>query len=195
MVAEADDPDDEMTSESVATGTKSHPGWRKVLAGCVFQACGVYVLMGRGQLILAGKRGDVDTAKYLYAAIANEIERLAKVNAHGRGRRFANAYRVACAESVGRRLLEQSKETVRAARAAGASEAALVKVESAVAEAQDWYAQDHERRTGEPPKVRSCRVTTSSEAGRAAGLRDGSTINIGGNAALRRGRLALGLGS
>jgi hypothetical protein len=187
---EAENPDDVMTHETIDGGTKSHPGWRKVLMGGVFHSCGVFVVLcGDGRYTLAGKRGDIDTAKYLYAAIANEIERLAKVNAQGQGRAYANAYRVAAAATVSRRLREQHEATVSQARQAGASETALARVERARPDAEAWYRRETGARLTSGGSVRS-----SSRAGHAAGQRDGQSINIGGNTAIGRGRLALGAG-
>jgi hypothetical protein len=188
--AEPDNPDEQMAHETIESGTKSHPGWRKILLGGVYHACGVLVVLCReGRYTLAGKRGDIDTAKYLYAAIANEIERLARVNAHGRGRAYTNAYRVSAAATVSERLREQHEATVQHARETGTSEIALAKVGSAVADAESWYRRETGKRLQRVASVR-----TSSSEGRAAGQRDGQKINIGGNTALGRGRLALGSG-
>jgi hypothetical protein len=183
-------PEDEMVHESIATGTKSHPGWRKILLAGVYHPLGVCVILSNnGSYIVAGKRGDSDTAKYLYAAIGNEIERLASVNARGKGRSFANAYRVAAAAEVAKRLREQHAQTIQQARAAGATATALARVEHAKEDAEAWYRAE----TGARLRT-ACSARTSSSAGRAAGARDGRSINIGGNTAIGRGRLALGTG-
>lgn len=184
------DPDEEMVHETIDAGTKSHPGWRKILMAGVFGASGVCVILSRGgKYILAGKRGDIDTAKYLYAAIGNEIDRLAKINAQGQGRAFANAYRVSAASTVVDRLRRQSEDTIEAARESGTSETALAKVANAREDALAWYTRETGARLSSGGSVR-----TSSAAGRAAGRRDGKKINIGGNSAIGRGRLALGSG-
>jgi hypothetical protein len=175
-----EDADSQMVHETIETSSTSHPGWRKVLLAGVCTPLGVFVcLRSNGRYAVAGRLGNVQTAK--------EIDRLTQANARGKGRAFANAYRVAAASTVSRRLAEQHATTVDAARESGVSKTALVRVNAAKDEAEDFFAQE----TGAKLR-RSGSVRTSSAAGHSAGQRDGARINIGGNTALGRGHIALG---
>lgn len=183
---EAEDP---MVGERVDAGGKRVMGWKKSLAWGLQHPLGVYVVFhqGNGAFTFAGRRGNVQTAIYLYQAVCAEIERLAKTHARGRGAAYANAFKLGAACTVANRLAAQHRATMADARASGANESALVRVERSHDEAADWFRRDHRVTKAAPSRY-------SDANGYDAGRRAGEGINIGGNAALGRGNLALGRG-
>ena len=185
----ATEPEDPMVTEKVKENGKRVMGWRKILAWGMCRSMGVYAVyqQGAGSFAFAGRSGDVQTAVYLYRAISAEIERLARELASGQGRGYANAFKVGAAQTVCHRLRKQHDATMSDARASGVSETALVRVEKSTEAAEAWYRQDHRVTTSAP-------IRSTNGDGLAAGRRAGESINIGGNAAIGRGNLALGTG-
>ena len=173
---------DPLVEEGVrATDGKRIMGWKKKLAWGM-DSLGVFVLSHTGSkagtFTFAGKRSDVDTASYMYHAIAAQIERLAKQQAQGQGRRYANAFKMGAALTVRKRLKEQFACTTKDAKEQGANETALVLVKDAAEIAESWVRQDPDIR------ITLGKTQISNEDGLGAGRRAGHAVNIGGNSAL-----------
>jgi hypothetical protein len=167
-------------------------GWRKRLASGIAYACGCSVITVRGNLTrlrLFGRKSDVETGTYMYAALVNEIERLGKRNASGRGAGYANSYKFGVADAIDDRLRAQRDSTIAQARADGANLAALVKVESSSTLAHEYA----ETQLGKIGNGRPSAV--SSNGGYGAGQRDGRDVKLGGGAALGKGQRAIGTGT
>lgn len=188
----ATEPEDPMVRETLKESGKRMPGWKKVLVCGVCHPLGVFVvnMRGAGAFSLAGRSRDVQTATYLYRAICAEIERLARRYAQGQGAAYTNAFKLGASQTISRRLREQHETTMAEARASGASETALVRVEQSLATAETYYRST----MSEGLRLTASRVQHSANDGLVAGRKAGEGINIGGNAAIGRGNLALGRG-
>jgi hypothetical protein len=166
-------------------------GWRKRLASGIAYACGCSVITVRGNLTrlrLFGRKSDVETGTYMYAALVNEIERLGKRNASGMGASYANSYKFGVADAIDDRLRAQRDETLTQAKQAGVSSAALVKVENSSQLAREYA----EAQLGKLTSSRGASV--GSNDGYGAGQRDGRNVKLGGGAALGKGQRAIGSG-
>ena len=187
-----------ITGRQIRVG-KSAASWKKILIAYTTQAAGAYVYSSRavggdndGFMVfeLAGQPESIRHAAYMYHMIAREIERLSRDQGRGKGAKFKNAFRVAAAVTVGKRIAKQAEQTVAAALASGsASSEALALVTDASKAAKLWA----QAQLGPDSKLRGGRtIYTSSREGRDAGRKAGRGINIGGNTAVGGGQRALG---
>lgn len=166
-------------------------GWRKRLASGIAYCCGCSIVIVKRELThvrVFGRKSDVETAMYMYAALANEIERLAKRNTSGMGASYANSYKFGVADAIDDRLRAQRDATIAQARVDGANSAALVKVENSSQLARAYA----EAQLGKLTSGRGASI--GSNGGYGAGQRDGRDVKLGGGAALGKGQRALGTG-
>jgi hypothetical protein len=189
LAGDAPAEDTEILIDLIACG-KRVDSWRSILLRAVAECFGVYPVIltgpdGAKSFKICGVRANLETTKYMYAAICAEIERLAKRNAMGAGKSYATAYRQGAAATVGTRLRDQHSAAKQAAHRAGANPAAIAVVESAHAAAKAWL-------TAQGIHMRKVRTTVRDGAAYAAGQRDGARVNLGGaSTAIGRGNLAL----
>lgn len=142
--------------------------WRGALAQELCAANGVLVVWsarrGRGgSLIMAGRPEDCALVRHLFHHCMAEIDRLTLVACAGRGRAYANAFRIGCVQAIAAQL---SAQTWRLRQTA--SSAALVRLDDRLDRARKLFGPVHTRRAAQ----------YSSGAGLAAGQRAGAGINL-----------------
>lgn len=202
-IARADVPDTSEVEEEMTAADADDPGrvasWVKVVSTAVSDSTSTALLFwttgerDSRSCRYFGRASQVDHAIYLHRLICSEIERLAKVQATGKGRVYANNFKLGAAVTVARRLKEQRESTLAEARAAGASTSALAVFDAEQKAADAWM----RTQAGKVRVSGPIRVSGNAEArqARAAGARAGESVDLGGNRrAIGKGRLALGTG-
>lgn len=143
--------------------------------------CKLYV--NRGAFFLIGRASDVQTVRYLYAWMVNEIDRLAKRDCAGNGRTWWNNFRLGAVETVCRKLRESAQSTVDAVKKeawqSGEGAIVLVNKSLAVMAAQEREVEDYGQRVLNLRKRSASRTNYNSTA-RDAGRRAGNEVRIGG---------------
>lgn len=143
--------------------------WRGLLARAITEANGVAAIwsrtvgMSRARIVMAGRPEDCQMVRHLFAHCVAEIDRLTLASCAGRGRAFANAFRLGCAYAIEERLRESAREV-----RGGASSTALVRLDDRVDRARELF--------GRTAKAR--RAQCSSGAGLVAGRVAGRRINL-----------------
>lgn len=111
------------------------PTWKECLLAALETAhgCAGFARKVDGQVrcIVVGRKDDVETVRYLFTWLTAEIERLCAADPTLKGRRARYSFRVGAVAGV-RDAMRAARETVRA----GASSAALVRLDARVAEAE-----------------------------------------------------------
>ncbi len=168
------------------------PQWKERLCGSLVQLngcmCWKLSRWERGTRVrkvqIVGRPSDVATVRYLYAWLTAEIERLAQRNTKGRGRDYANSYRmgavVGCVSAM-QAADRQARQT--------APSAALVRLDAREEEARAVAAQLQL----DIKKARPSAAARDQEAYRA-GVRDGAQLHTGAKLGETGARL-LGSGS
>lgn len=117
-ISSVEDIEDQAPSvvEEAVEGSQRFPSWRRMLLSKLSEAFGCGLVKrtdyqtynGRRytELTLVGAPSDVALARESYGYLAEVVQRLARRHCAGKGRRFANAFRVGCAQRVGARLAE-----------------------------------------------------------------------------------------
>lgn len=159
------------------------PTWRGSLAGALAQANDARAFFngrrGGKRLYLVGRSSDVNAVRYLYQALSNEVERLAKIaiadpfrDMSLNGRTFGNSFRQGAVSMIGERLEASSREVREQAKADGLS-TALVRVDQQAGEVDAWV----EENLG---KIRSKRASKTDMAWDAfsAGRRAGRVLDL-----------------
>lgn len=113
-------------------------GWKLRLADIVarHRKCKMTYVRCLGEINLIGRRNEIQTVRYLYAYLVSEIERITKERASGRGKAYANSFRLGMVDTI-RDTLEISeyaliREMKREAEASVNSDRALVRVNAAL---------------------------------------------------------------
>jgi hypothetical protein len=164
------------------------PKWKGTLTYHLGKANNVFVYCsqqraGTYTFEMVGRKSDMLAVAYTYQYLVREIDRLAKVEGKGRGRSWANSFRLGAVETVGQRLREERNALVRARRTAAeatGNDRALVRVNAALAaverrgaEAKEWaYAHVHLHA--------SRRSRARDYDGLEAGRRAGASIGLSG---------------
>lgn len=169
---------------------KTNVGWKGVMLVGLFYAFGCWGSKSaqRGWRVI-GRKSDVDTVRYLFDYLVNEVNRLAdegwerhQYETYDSIRRWKNAFRVGAAGVIQRRLKEQHQQTMKAAEEAGKTSALVYigKQEEQVALAC--------RQRGIKFQKTGRDVSGSSHDGYARGREAGKDVVLGGG----RGQLAAG---
>ncbi len=149
-------------------------------------------------LCLVGRPSDVATVSYLFGYLSKEIDRLTRLNARGRGRTWANSYRLGAVAAIRKRLREANKEARDNARKRLEGQTtALVKMDQALARldarasaVDEWLKKNMDLRS------RSASKANRDWSAYAQGQRDGQNINLdGGGNRLGSGKKAIGDGN
>ncbi len=161
--------------------------WRQRLAGVLAKAngCQVYIMKMRGggarctEILLVGRESDAQSIRYLFEAITREMNRLVRLNATGQGRVYSNNYRHGVVDAISTKLVEQKAETIRKVRTEHTG-TALVRVDNAIAK---WQQRANDSKSWMNDNLNLGSGSRSSmygdRTGRAAGQRDGASINVG----------------
>jgi hypothetical protein len=104
--------------------------WKAYLASGIAKQNQCMIYRSGGALKIIGRASDAVAVRYLFSWLSSEVERLANRDCHGYGVTYWNNYRIGAAESICRRLREESARTLETVRteAAQISSAALVVV-------------------------------------------------------------------
>lgn len=134
----------------------------------------------RGALFLYGRQGDMDTVLYLYDYLKREVERLAKQGSQGvagdHKKRWANAFRLGCVQTINQRLREAREASEQTLTAQSCS---LVKREDAAV--ATFLQKDC------PNTCRTCSTPVSDLSGFASGCAAGKNVRLeSGNKKLGR---------
>ncbi len=162
--------------------------WRGRLALTLAQAnqCVVHYRWrnGKKDLAIIGRPSDAMTVRYLFAYLANEVERLAHLK-RGNGRTWINNYKNGVVEGIaGQIKLEKSRLRDKLRAEAGSSTAlvklntGLQKMETRLAEAEGFYTKKTGRRGAYTH--RSSEAARFDAGARALGRQDGAKVRVGG---------------
>jgi hypothetical protein len=182
--------------------SRRYVAWKGQLAMTLGKHNACRVWKSGGDLHLVGRPSDVSGVRYLYAYASREIDRLARAHAQGRGRVYANNYRLGCVEGIGAALRAADKamrehlyQGAHEASQAAGNASALVRLDNALAkrdarqEGTDAFYETLGMR-----KSRSSRRYYDHGA-RTAGQRAGRNINMSAGKGLGAGRDKLRGGS
>lgn len=188
-----DSPVEKIEDTSLDNSTST---WKLRLAGVIAKAngCKLYYIPSRS-IQLIGRQSDAQTVRYLYQWLSKEIDRLTREESQGKGKTWANNFRLGAVETLGHRLHIEKEETKREAQAeafAKEGEAGLTKINQAIVKVADTtplekFAETLNLRKG------STRRSSYDDGAREAGRRAGASINLGSNnRAMGEGRRQLG---
>jgi len=200
----------EVTEEIVDFAKKSAPldvsaklaVWKSLLAMALCRAnqCMCYTSRRNGQrsLEVIGRPSDVETVRYLYAALIQDVDALAKRAAKGCGRTWASNYRHGVVEAIKEKLQTQRRATESDLRtAAGVDSSALVRIDTAIAKLAQRerdvavFAQANLRL-----RTQSVPVGRTDPNARAQGREAGKSLSVGGTGrGLNSGCRRLGTGN
>lgn len=126
----------ENISESFQTmfmehGQKSRKTWLDSLGTILGQHFGVVVAIHGSETLVFGKTSNIETFLELYAFTKNEIQRLVVIHATGRGKRFANSFRLGAVIAIRHALEDERKKFAQE----NVHEKALVVIDNEYAEA------------------------------------------------------------
>lgn len=171
------------------------PRWRGWLANvvCNVNGCACYLsrdASGAEIIAIVGRRSETNAARYIYAYLAGEVERLASEVPRGLGAEFREQFTLGAVQAITERLNESKATTADKMRAEVASDAkALARVNDAdreverkAAELRDWMNTNLKLRKTVSRKA-------ADPFARGVGYAKGQTVNLGG------GRAGLGAGN
>lgn len=166
---------------------------------CRLNGCRPYIhnLGDAGRrLYVIGRPSDVQTVRYLYSYLKNEVKRLQSLNCKGNSSTYRYQYGLGVVDTIATKLHEQHQVTQAAVKQEHASNSmALVKVNNAIAKIEarsaavdKWVEDNMDLRKGRS----SGNTGVGGLGARFAGQRDGQSIRIGqASGALGSGRKAL----
>jgi hypothetical protein len=165
--------------------------WKGQLAQGIAKVNGGTVYYGsrRGKrtLHVVATPGDRAVIEYLYAHVAGEVERFSRREGRGRGRTWANNFRLGMVARINERLLKARQATEEAMRgeASAASSTALVRVNDAIAKVNARRGAA-ERWADVNLKLRAARSYAARDHGAyEAGRRAGDQVGL--NKGIRQG--------
>lgn len=178
------------------------PEWRtSIVRGLTrMNGCWFYTGYRRGGRTyeVVGQKADRDNVKYLYQWIAREVDHAAKREALGRGKVWANNFRIGMVERILERMREAKQNTIRewkaeqteAATTPEEKETALVLISTAMTRMQNQPKAAREHAYARMRFV-STRSTGGmySGSGRDAGRAAGNGVSLGGS----KGRIGGGV--
>lgn len=146
---------------------------------------------------IVGRPSDVATVRYLYAYLMSEIDRLCQASSRGKGRTWANSFRLGAVHEVRKRLSEAKAKARAEARAKLQGDTtALVRLDKALARIDErrnsvdaWMKQNMNLRSASRSSSRTDYGAWNEgrEAGRSINLGQGSASLTAGNKALGPG--------
>lgn len=163
--------------------------YKYVLTSILSKLHGVLIYRDQGQLHIVGRPTDVETVRYIFSYLVNQIEALVAKHGRGMGATWRNNYCTGAANGVGQRLKEahnawHKEQRVRASDSAQALvrlDQALARVERKHQEARDFAYSTLKLRTETTGKAKW------SPGARALGAQHGREISLGGKAAIGQG--------
>lgn len=141
--------------------------WRAVLLMAVGKANGCEVYKYGARLMIVGTQSQVDISCYLFGMLMAQVDAFTKQNAAGRGRTYANNYRLGMVYTLRDRLMESAKQET-----AHASERAMVRIRR-----EDAALSKH--MTDKHPNMRKASVSSRRDAAAMdRGRRDGHSVQM-----------------
>lgn len=199
LAVDTDAKDEEVGTFAMDDFAKRAVPWKGALAArlCFANSCEAFWFRtARGlELRIIGTETVSNTVRQLYCWLVAEIDILATKEARGKGKAYANAWRLGCAIRIGARVEEAAKaarmEAVFEAKATAALEAGepgagLARVDAALAKLQFDAAKIQEVKKKLHLRKGSSAKTSSPE-GYAAGYAAGNRVNLQGSASLGEG--------
>lgn len=161
---------------------KSKIAWKGTLASGIARANGCRVLYFGGNIRIIGTATNVSACRYLYAWLAEEIDRIARIRGAGNGRAWAHAFRVGCAQAVADRLRQAAADAKKAALSGATTAGAIVLVNRALA-VIDRDAERADKFIKDTFHVRTAhRSRVSDSSGFVAGKETGERMSLHGSA-------------
>lgn len=158
--------------------------WKLRLAGVLCRANGCDIYYSGPRVHVAGRPSDVKRAAMLFGECSNAIERLARTQARGRGKRFAQSFRLGCVDAI-RAAIKAEEATTRDELRGKVSETALVVIDTRKSEAKGWLRERHTFGPGRRRPMAGAGFSEGQNAG--AGVYGGASrarIGAGGGFAL-----------
>ena len=184
-----DEPIKDFGFDPLDAGTRkiSTWSWRLFVGISQSNGCKGYLTRNNGGgIAIVGRPSDVQTVRYFYAWLKQEVERLAQRDCRGTGRTWANNYRNGVVDTIKIRLKAQRKETqatvtkeILDALPAEQRHLALVRVNNAIAKVAEREQQTASW-MGANLKLRNTSSGSSAfdPSARAAGQKAGHEIRI-----------------
>lgn len=158
-----------------AENLKRKVSWKSYLAGAISQANGCRCVSsqrnGKKQLLVLGRVSNVQAVHYLYGYLVREVDQIAAREARGKGRAWANSFRMGMVSAIWERLDAERK----------AREAAFAPQTTALVKRDDQAVDDFVNRRF--PRLSKSRSQFSG-GGFAAGERAGNRVNLNGGKGL-----------
>lgn len=170
--------------------------WKVTLASTLARANQARIYTSGSAIKIVGRPSDVETIRYLYQYLVNEIERLTKVHAKGNGKTWANNFRYGIVDEIGEKLKGQRKNLAREMedQAFMQSGAALVRLDNALAKLEK-QGEDVQEWMDKNMRLHKTYARSRSDFGaREAGRQAGRSIQLGGGKGLGAGARRLGSG-
>lgn len=147
--------------------------WKTRLAHflCLHNSCRA-VKYGRA-LLIVGTPTNVETVRFLYRHVSDQIQNLTRMSASGRGKSYANNYRVGCVDGVNEKL----RDMQRAIRQEYAGSSALMVIDKE-GKAVDAFMSGLNLRRGARSSMRP--DFGARQAGRSAGRGISLNRSVGG---------------
>jgi len=167
--------------------------YKYVLTSVLSKLHGVLIYRGGGQLHIVGRPTDVETVRYIFSYLVNQIEALVAKHGRGMGVTWRNNYCTGAANGVGQRLREEHGAWRKEQRAPFANNPnALMRVDQALERIQQKHqeARDFAYSTLRLRQDSTGKAKFNSGA-RALGAQHGRNISLGGKAALGAGHKQL----
>lgn len=137
--SDADDPLIHDEAEPLFESDRSM-AWRKTLALKLSQHYGCYVWNKKSKrnifYVVAGRQSDITVLRYMFAYLSSECMRLSTAHSKGKGRNYAESYRLGFVAGVTSALAESRQQAVQAQTVTDAS-IALVKLDERSKAARD----------------------------------------------------------
>jgi hypothetical protein len=141
--------------------------WRALLLQDVAKANGCKSFKYGSSLQILGTQSQVDMSCYLFGMLSAQVDAFAKRNAAGRGRTYANNYKLGMVYTLGERLRATTEQET-----AGASERAMVRIRR-----EDQALAEYTRR--KHPNLRQGSATSRRDPNAVArGRRDGHSVQM-----------------
>jgi hypothetical protein len=101
--------------------------WKQSLGNLISKTngCYVYKSSSSGRMVITGTKQDIAVTRLMYSYCVNEIERLTKKLAYGKGKRFVNSFKMGAVSGIGNAIAAE-KQRQRAAYASNERALAVV---------------------------------------------------------------------
>jgi len=116
--------------------------WKRIAMGGIAKANGCDIYLHDNKIVLCGKHSDIEKCRMIYFACIGEIERLGRLLCVGRGKSYANSFKMGAAMAV----LKSASDAAKAAKDAmrgTVTETALMVIDNRHVEARATMYRKH----------------------------------------------------